>query len=119
MRLVVFVTLSAACIALLIAAMVLFNYDRQAARYDITAVGRMPLESTVTDGTGAAAVGSGASPSLPGLRAPPGLPLRPRTVRQCARGLRGCVDHCREVPRVYLVQLVTRPVVVPVQAEGG
>lgn len=52
-RLSVFVALFAACIALLIAAMVLFNYDRLAARYDITAVGRMPLESTVTDGTGA------------------------------------------------------------------
>ena len=52
-RLAVFIALSGACIALLIAAMVLFNYDRLAARYDITAVGRMPLESTVTDGTGA------------------------------------------------------------------
>ncbi|NLT70499.1 MAG: hypothetical protein GXX91_07365 [Verrucomicrobiaceae bacterium] len=52
LRFVVFIVLASACIALLIAAMVLFNYDRQAARYDITAVGRMPLESTVTDGTG-------------------------------------------------------------------
>lgn len=51
-RLAVFVALSVACVALLIAAMVLFNYDRQAARYDLTAVGRMPLESTVSDGTG-------------------------------------------------------------------
>jgi penicillin-binding protein 1A len=51
-RLAVFVALSIACVALLIAAMVLFNYDRQAARYDLTAVGRMPLESTVSDGTG-------------------------------------------------------------------
>jgi membrane peptidoglycan carboxypeptidase len=51
-RLAVFVALSAACIALLIAAMVLFNYDRQAARYDLAAVGRMPLETTVSDGTG-------------------------------------------------------------------
>src|SRR5688572_18865327 len=52
LRLAVFIALSGACIVLLIAAMVLFNYDRLAARYDITAVGRMPLESTVMVGTG-------------------------------------------------------------------
>jgi penicillin-binding protein 1A len=51
-RLTLYVALSTACVLLLIAAMVLFNYDRFAARYDITAVGRMPLESTVTDATG-------------------------------------------------------------------
>lgn len=52
-RLAVIVVLSAGCAALLIAAMILFHYDRQAARYDLEAVGRMPMESTVTDATGA------------------------------------------------------------------
>ena len=52
-RLAIFIALSGGCVALIIAAMVLFNYDRLAARYDLTAVDRMPLESTVTDGTGA------------------------------------------------------------------
>lgn len=51
-RLIIIIGLSAACVGLLIAAMVLFNYDRLAARYDISAVGRMPMESTVADGTG-------------------------------------------------------------------
>ncbi|MBU6179404.1 MAG: transglycosylase domain-containing protein [Verrucomicrobia bacterium] len=52
-RFTVVLLLSAACGALIIAALVLFHYDRQAARYDIEAVGRMPMESTVTDATGA------------------------------------------------------------------
>ena len=51
-RLIVVVGLSVACVGLIIVAMLLFNYDRLAARYDVTAVGRMPLESTVMDGTG-------------------------------------------------------------------
>lgn len=45
--------LSAACIALIVAALVLFHYTRLAARYDMTAVGRLPMESTVLDATGA------------------------------------------------------------------
>lgn len=52
-RLVILIGLVGACGALLVAALILFNYDRQAARYDLTAVGRMPMESTVTDATGA------------------------------------------------------------------
>lgn len=52
-RLVILIALVGACGALLVAALILFNYDRQAARYDLTAVGRMPMESTVTDATGA------------------------------------------------------------------
>jgi len=52
-RLAVVLLLSATCGTLLIAAMILFHYDRQAARYDVEAVGRMPMESTVTDATGA------------------------------------------------------------------
>ncbi len=44
--------LAVVCAALLVAALVLFNYDRQAARYDLSAVERLPRESTVTDATG-------------------------------------------------------------------
>ena len=51
-RLIIVVVLSVACVGLIIVAMVLFNYDRIAARYDVSAVGRMPMESTVVDGTG-------------------------------------------------------------------
>ena len=51
-RLTIVVVLSVACVGLIIVAMVLFNYDRIAARYDVSAVGRMPMESTVVDGTG-------------------------------------------------------------------
>jgi penicillin-binding protein 1A len=51
-RLLVILALAGLCAGLLIVAMVLFNYDRMAARYDISAVGRMPMESTVEDGTG-------------------------------------------------------------------
>lgn len=46
------VGLFAACAGLLIAAMVLFQYSRLAATYDISAAGRMPMESKVTDATG-------------------------------------------------------------------
>ncbi len=48
-RFAVLLLLSAACATLLIAALILFQYDRQAARYDLEAVGRMPKESTVLD----------------------------------------------------------------------
>lgn len=51
-RLVIVVGLFAGCIALLIGGMVLFNYDRQAARYDISAVGRIPQETRVLDASG-------------------------------------------------------------------
>ncbi|MEQ1841304.1 MAG: transglycosylase domain-containing protein, partial [Verrucomicrobiales bacterium] len=51
-RWIIVVGLFAACAGLLIAAMVLFQYSRLAATYDITAVGRMPMESKVTDATG-------------------------------------------------------------------
>ena len=52
-RLLILIVLVGGCAALLVAALILFNNDRQAARYDLTAVGRMPMESTVTDATGA------------------------------------------------------------------
>ncbi len=52
MRLLAVLALSALCAALLVAALILFHYDRQAARYDIAAVGRLPMESTVVDATG-------------------------------------------------------------------
>lgn len=51
-RLLVVLLLSAACVCLLVAALVLFQYDRKAARYDLTAVARMPMESTVLDAAG-------------------------------------------------------------------
>lgn len=51
-RLFLVVVLAGACGALLLAGTILFHYDRQAARYDITAVGRMPQASTVTDASG-------------------------------------------------------------------
>ncbi len=51
-RFAVVLALCAACGALLIAALVLFQYDRQAARYDLDAVGRLPLPSTVSDAAG-------------------------------------------------------------------
>ncbi len=51
-RWIIVVGLFAACAGLLIAAMVLFQYSRLAATYDITAAGRMPMESKVTDATG-------------------------------------------------------------------
>ncbi|MCB1204764.1 MAG: transglycosylase domain-containing protein [Verrucomicrobiae bacterium] len=52
-RFLLVIVLAASCGALLVAALILFNYDRQAARYDILAVGRLPIESTVFDATGA------------------------------------------------------------------
>lgn len=51
-RLVVLVTLFSIFLGLLIVGMVLFNFDRQAARYDISAVGRIPQETRVLDATG-------------------------------------------------------------------
>lgn len=51
-RFVVVVGLIASFIGLLIGGMILFQYDRAAARYDISAVGRMPQESVVLDATG-------------------------------------------------------------------
>ncbi|MEN8714775.1 MAG: transglycosylase domain-containing protein, partial [Verrucomicrobiales bacterium] len=52
-RFVVVAGLLAAVVALLIGLMVLFHYDRLAARYDLSAVGRFPLETEVFDATGA------------------------------------------------------------------
>lgn len=51
-RLLIVCCLFATFIGLLIVAMVLFNYDRQAARYDISVVGRLPKETQVLDATG-------------------------------------------------------------------
>lgn len=51
-RLVIIVALFGIFLGLLIVGMVLFNYDRQAARYDISAVGRIPQETRVLDATG-------------------------------------------------------------------
>lgn len=51
-RLVVILALSAGFLGLLIAGMVLFNYDRQASRYDLAAVGRIPQETRVLDASG-------------------------------------------------------------------
>lgn len=52
-RFVVVAGLFAAAVALLIGLMVLFHYDRLAAQYDLSAVGRFPLETEVLDATGA------------------------------------------------------------------
>ncbi|MDF1825839.1 MAG: transglycosylase domain-containing protein [Verrucomicrobiales bacterium] len=51
-RLIIVVGLFACFLGLLILGMVLFNYDRQAARYDISAVGRIPQETRVLDASG-------------------------------------------------------------------
>ncbi len=51
-RLLILIGLVAMFICAAVAAMVLFQYDRQAARYDISAVGRLPLETKVLDATG-------------------------------------------------------------------
>jgi penicillin-binding protein 1A len=51
-RLLLILGLSATVIGLLIGLMVLFHYDRLAARYDISAVGRLPMETEVLDATG-------------------------------------------------------------------
>jgi len=51
-RLLLVAGLFAACFALAVLAAVLFHFDRQAARYDIGAVGRLPMESEVLDASG-------------------------------------------------------------------
>lgn len=51
-RFAIIAGLLAGFVVLLIGGMVLFQYERAAARYDISAVGRIPLESRVLDGTG-------------------------------------------------------------------
>jgi len=52
-RLVVVVGLFGIFLGLLIVGMILFNFDRQASRYDLSAVGRIPQETRVLDATGA------------------------------------------------------------------
>lgn len=52
LRLVVAVALAVIFIGVTIGAMILFHYDRQAARYDLSAVGRLPQESRVLDAAG-------------------------------------------------------------------
>ncbi|MEM6915260.1 MAG: transglycosylase domain-containing protein [Verrucomicrobiota bacterium] len=52
LRLLVLVLLGGACVALLLVGMLLFHYDRQAARYDLSAVGRIPMETHVLDASG-------------------------------------------------------------------
>lgn len=52
LRLVVAVGLLGLFVALLLVAATLFNYGRLAARYDVTAVARLPMESVVLDATG-------------------------------------------------------------------
>lgn len=51
-RLLVVLLIGATGLALLVAALILFQYDRRAARYDLTAVARLPMASTVLDATG-------------------------------------------------------------------
>lgn len=51
-RFVAVLLIGAAALGLLVAALILFQYDRRAARYDLAAVGRLPMESTVLDATG-------------------------------------------------------------------
>lgn len=51
-RFLAIAVLSGGCVVLLVAALVLFDYERKASRYEIEAVGRMPMESTVIDATG-------------------------------------------------------------------
>lgn len=45
--------LVAACLGLFVVALILFHYDRQAARFDLSAVGRLPMETEILDATGA------------------------------------------------------------------
>ncbi len=52
LRFIVLVALVAMFIGAAAAAMILFHYDRQAAQYDMSAVGRLPLETRVLDATG-------------------------------------------------------------------
>ena len=51
-RLLILTALAAGCLALLILGMVLFSYDRRAARYDLSAVGKNPQETRVLDASG-------------------------------------------------------------------
>ncbi len=51
-RLIIVMLIGATALALLVAAMILFQFDRRAARYDLAAVARLPMESTVLDATG-------------------------------------------------------------------
>ena len=51
-RFTIVVGLVAIVLALGFCVLVLFHYDRLAARYDITTVGRIPMESRVLDGGG-------------------------------------------------------------------
>lgn len=51
-RFIIVGTLFAGAVAFLIGLMVLFHYDRLAARYDLSAVGRLPMETEVLDATG-------------------------------------------------------------------
>lgn len=52
-RFVIVTALFALFLAFAVVVMVLFHYDRQAARYDLSAVTRAPLETRVLDATGA------------------------------------------------------------------
>lgn len=52
LRFLVLLVLCAGCGALLVAVVILIHYDRQAARYNLEAVGRLPLPSTVSDASG-------------------------------------------------------------------
>lgn len=51
-RFLVLAGLGALFIAVLVVAMILLQYDRRAARYDIDTVGRIPMETQVLDATG-------------------------------------------------------------------
>ncbi len=51
-RLVVMAALFSLCVSLLLVALLLFRYDREAARYDIRAVRWMPKESVVLEASG-------------------------------------------------------------------
>ncbi|NRB76763.1 MAG: transglycosylase domain-containing protein, partial [Verrucomicrobiales bacterium] len=51
-RFLVITGLAALFIGVLVVGMILFQYDRRAARYDMDAVGRIPMETKVLDATG-------------------------------------------------------------------
>jgi len=51
-RFLVIAGLGALCIGALVVGMIFFQYDRRAARYDMDAVGRIPMETEVLDATG-------------------------------------------------------------------
>lgn len=50
-RFLVLTSLVAFCAGLIVVAMIVFHYDRQAAKFDMEAVGRIPLETEVLDAT--------------------------------------------------------------------